>query len=236
MQCHWGEGGWEPAWGHAHGPTLSPAGWESSQAEGHSGSPHPVKNLLGIQGLAFCTPAASGPCVSPERGSALWWGAGGCAPAGLTSTPRSGTGFGVIGTHRGLAGSRAHVGRDAWGCVCQWMQGTRGWYPLLCASPGGSWHSPGVQGDTRHPQSHVRPERQPIPIIIFISILIPAPSRSPAASRQHCISPEPNRAVPAVPPPPPPHLLGAELPVQVAGAVVPDEVVQRVPALRPLPA
>lgn len=75
--------------------------------------------------------------------------------------------------------------------------------------------------------------------------------------RHHCISPgraipcaKPRRGCPQTPskppltrtthpknsPSPPPHLLGAELPLQVPGSVVPDEVVQRVPALRPLPA
>lgn len=43
---------------------------EGSQAGGHGGSPHPEKNLPGLLGLGGCTPAASGPCVPPESGSA----------------------------------------------------------------------------------------------------------------------------------------------------------------------
>lgn len=118
-----------------------------------------------------------------------------------------------------------------------------------CHPRGAAGRVPGCRGTHDTPRSLPTPGWTPSPSSSSSS---PSSSQPRAGAPAALHQPEPNRAVTggASPPcvvcrvscrPPPalrrhPHLLGAELPVQVAGSVVPDEVVQRVPALRPLPA
>lgn len=131
---------------------------------------------------------------------------------------RSWWGGGEGGKHRGLGGSGGHVGRDVGG----WERGDPRWGGSLLLR----WQLSQRWGGTKGPQPPSASPRQEDPILI--PFLSSSPGRSPAL---HQLEPNaPHR------PAPPPHLLGAELSVQLPGSVVPDEVMQRVSALRPLPA